>query len=490
LTKRVKGLISSSKINGYAAPVTAIAIAALYLLAFAGDGLRAHLTGDDLMNSYLYWSHPIRQILAESVLFYPAEVGRPLGALFYRPLYALFGLNPLPYRIGCFALLLVNLVLVYIFCARLAKSREVAVLACALGAYHAHLGDLYYNSGTIYDLICCCLFYLSFIYYLQIRENARYPGLRQSLILLTLYTAALDAKEMAVILPVIVLVYELVYHPPKSWLSSYLRSWGAREGRFVCVSIPVTLAYIGSRIFGVHAAIANPAYHPNISLRTFMAGWRHYLSVLFYQQVTFNSAKVVMVWALLLILARIARRKDLLIAWFLIMLGVLPIIFIEPRGLYATYTVLPAWYLFAAVLLVMLRDLLIRSLYSAASLIRVRARQLALFVLVLLLLIPIHYRGKSSVGGVSAADNSLHSLAEQLTTRYPTMPHGARILFLSDPFDPDDWTLTFLLRLHYRDRDIRVDRVKMMGSVPDVEAQRSYHHIFMWTGAELTEMAN
>jgi hypothetical protein len=172
------------------------------------------------------------------------------------------------------------------------------------------------------------------------------------------------------------------------------------------------------------------------------------------------------------------------------MLGVLPVIFIEPRGLYATYAILPAWYLFGASSLILLRDLVIRSLCSAASLVRVRARQLGLFVLVLLLLIPIHYRGKSAVGAASALDYSVRSVAEQLATRYPTMPRGARILFLSDPFDPDDWTLTFLLRLRYGDRDIRVDRAKLMGAAPDLEAQRSYHHVFTLTGTELTEMTN
>jgi hypothetical protein len=30
----------------------------------------------------------------------------------------------------------------------------------------------------------------------------------------------------------------------------------------------------------------------------------------------------------------------------------------------------------------------------------------------------------------------------------------------------------------------------VMGISPDVEAQRSYHHVFTLTGAELTEMTN
>src|ERR1035437_7365714 len=105
-------------------------------LAFAGDGLRAYFTPDEMMNLYGAWFRPL------------AESDRPVGALFYRALFDAFGLNPLPYRIACFAILSANLTLLYILCLRLSGSREVAALACLLGAYHAHLADLYYSTGA------------------------------------------------------------------------------------------------------------------------------------------------------------------------------------------------------------------------------------------------------------------------------------------------------------------------------------------------------
>jgi hypothetical protein len=74
--------------------------------------------------------------------------------LVYRVLFGLFGLDPFPYRVVCFVLLLANLVLLYIFCKRLAASAEVAALACLLGAYHAHLADFYYASAASFDLLC------------------------------------------------------------------------------------------------------------------------------------------------------------------------------------------------------------------------------------------------------------------------------------------------------------------------------------------------
>src|SRR5262249_54867647 len=113
--------------------VAALIIAG-FTLRFAGDGLLVSFTPDDLMNLYLAWFRPI------------AEAERPVGALFYRGVFALFGLNPLPYRIFCFLLLFANCVLLYRFCVRLSGSREIGATACLIGAYHAHLADLYYST--------------------------------------------------------------------------------------------------------------------------------------------------------------------------------------------------------------------------------------------------------------------------------------------------------------------------------------------------------
>src|SRR5262245_56020616 len=136
---------------------------------------------------------------------------RPMGALFYRVVFAGFGLNPLPYRIGCFLLLGVNLGLLYSFCRRLTGSREIALLACLLGAYHAQLADLYYSTGTVYDLLCYAFYYGAFVYYMKVRDTGDVPGWLQTLGVLALYLGALLAKEMAVTLPVFLVIYDLLY---------------------------------------------------------------------------------------------------------------------------------------------------------------------------------------------------------------------------------------------------------------------------------------
>src|ERR1035437_2454054 len=148
-----------------------------------------------MMNLYGAWFRPL------------AVSRRPLGDLFYRVLFAAAGLNPLPYRIACYALLCANLSLLFILCRKLSSSREVAALACLLGAYHAHLADLYYSTDTVYDLLCFLFYFLALICYAEVCSRA-WPW---RTLVLTLYLVALGAKEMAVTLPVFLALYDLIY---------------------------------------------------------------------------------------------------------------------------------------------------------------------------------------------------------------------------------------------------------------------------------------
>jgi hypothetical protein len=49
----------------------------------------------------------------------------------------------------------------------------------------------------------------------------------------------------------------------------------------------------------------------------------------------------------------------------------------------------------------------------------------------------------------------------------------AKILFLSDPYDADDFILYFMFALHYRDKEIRVDRAKAQPALADPAVRAS-----------------
>src|SRR5207247_1667757 len=141
-----------------------------YFLALAGEGIRAFFSPDDLMNLYTYFQRPAGDLARANLLFY-SNFFRPMGGVAYRLLYALFGFHPLPFRLACFALLLFNLYLTYCLVKRFTGSREVGLLATLIGAYHARFVDLYYGTGTIYDLLCFSFFYGAFLFYVKIRQS-------------------------------------------------------------------------------------------------------------------------------------------------------------------------------------------------------------------------------------------------------------------------------------------------------------------------------
>jgi hypothetical protein len=433
--------MSSAQTRGRIA--AALAVCAI-LFAFAGDGLWGYFTPDDMMNLYQAWSASPAALLHHD---------RPVGQVLYRAIFAVAGLHPLPFRIVPFVLLLANLALLYRFCLRLAGSREVGALACLLGAYHAHLADLYYSTGTIYDLLCCLFVLWAFDFYAGIRQTGRYPDWRQSTLLLVLYALALGSKEMAVTLPLYIAVYEALYQ-------KNFALWLRRGAWWWWLSLPLTAWYVVTRIGGPHAVTANPAFAPRFSAHTFFAAWRHYLTDLFYGAIALNTAKVVLLLAGMLVFAIYSRRREMLIGWVVATAGALPVIFIQERGLYALYVTLPGWWLYAAALLVLSRNALQRRLPDWSAALDARPEQVLLYAAVLLLLMPIHALRKPAGNSWVEGDyRSVRSVLVPLDSA-PPLRRGARVLFLADPFDPGDWILSHMFRLHYRDDSLIVDRVK------------------------------
>jgi len=68
---------------------------------FAGGGLRAGFTGDDLMNLHRYIEQGFAGV-AGSMLIFWSTTFRPLGGLFYLTIYNIFGFNPFPFRTRLF----------------------------------------------------------------------------------------------------------------------------------------------------------------------------------------------------------------------------------------------------------------------------------------------------------------------------------------------------------------------------------------------------
>src|SRR5262249_12378340 len=154
-----------------------------------------------------------------------------------------------------------------------------AFLATLLASYHAWFVDLYRNTGTVYDLLCYAFYLSAFMLYVRIRRMGRAPGWREMLTIAALYCAALDAKEMAVSLAVVLLIYELVFHFGKGI-----------EARTVLVTAAMTVVYIAGKLTGPDNLLENPAYRVSISPGRYLDTFHLYLNPLLYQDHFFHDS--------------------------------------------------------------------------------------------------------------------------------------------------------------------------------------------------------
>ena len=410
------------------------------------------------MNLYGYWSKPFLETVRANVLYF-TPFFRPLGGLIYWGLYSVFGLNPLPFRIACFALLLFNLFLLYKLALALTGSKETALLTALLGSHHAGYADLYFNSGTIYDLLVFLFFTLTMYLYVT-KYKAIYVVMA--------FLCAINAKEMAVTLPVVLLLYEFIFNRPSLTISG-LKNCFFDRAWIICLLGLLLLPYLYGKL-GSGNLSGNQAFALDLSIPYYLTNSGHYMDVLLFQPVGWTTSKFLAAFILsMFALAAVLRSSVLFFCCLFFLLTPLPIIFIAFRGsLYLLYIPMIGLTLFAATVIVRLRELASGS--PALT-----------FATVFLVLFWVHDRHRPIGNEVPAFRNTFN----QLSALHLQPKPRARILMLEDPFDIDEWAPLFIGRILYNDKDLVVDRIKMMNPKPSAAEIQAYDYVLAYESGEL-----
>jgi hypothetical protein len=421
----------------------AFCFCAAYFLWFAAPGLTAPFLPDDLMNLYFAWFDPWRheRMAAQWIL---------------RALFALFGLNALAFHAVCFGLLLLNLWLAWRLFLRLGGF-DAAAPALLLFTYNAYMIDLYLSSGTIYDLLCFAGTASALLLHVRWRQNNVTPGWILLGLWAVLFLLALGSKEMAVMLPVFLVLYEAIYHG---------RRW---QGRTLAVSSVLTAAFLASRFLLPGAMAVSAAYRPTLGWSIFQENWSAYWGDLLYLGPAATPLRAWFLLAACLIFAFASRRRAALFGCSFFLAGALPVIFIARRGSYVLY--LP--YLGLCLLIG-------ATLESAAR--RVPHRGIALMVLLAVALFSLHtwatpYAREWHPSVAWKAPLAIEGLQREL----PTAKRGARLLFLEDPYDKEEWDLMLAARLLYRDETLFLERQKRVATPLRPEEIATYDVVFRMT---------
>jgi hypothetical protein len=325
--------------------VLCVLILIAYFLHFAFPSLAGGFNEDEMANMYVYWRPGALKSLCANIYFWTG-IGRPAGALYYLPLYHFFSLDPQPYRIVQISILAASIPMVYYLAGLLASSRSVAFLAVLALCYHAQLANLVFIGSFMYDVLCGFFYFAALTYYIYFREREIALGPIQLLGFLALYICALNSKEMAVTLPLIVLIYEVLKCPRfGEWKQFARRNW-----RFAVpglIAALLTIPYTYSKTQGNKALATLAAYRPRFSWHRFVTSNAHFLDELFYfsGSKTYHITGVMLlaVWSVVFLYAFLRRDRMLQLMAFWIVITPLPLAFIPLRGGACLYILLFGW---------------------------------------------------------------------------------------------------------------------------------------------------
>jgi hypothetical protein len=313
-----------------------------YFLHFTLPAVNGGFAPDEPMNMYFYWYPGISKCLWANVCFW-TNFYRPAGALYYLPLYHFFALNPEPYRIVQVGIVAASIPIIYCLCRLLTTSRWVAFLGAMTVCYHADLANLVFRGSYIYDALCGLFYLAALAYYIHVREKGINLRPLQLTMFLLLYIFALNAKEMAVTLPLIVLMYEIL-----KWLR--VAEWGLFLRQNWRSAVPslvaglLTAVYIYGKTHGSGPLVQAQVYRPQYSWRTFLESNAQFVSELRFHHRPLVPIALLLLWSAVFIYAFLRRDRSLQLMSFWVVLVPLPIAFIRPiRGGACLWLLLFGW---------------------------------------------------------------------------------------------------------------------------------------------------
>jgi hypothetical protein len=451
-----------------------------YFLFFTWEGVRAPFSPDDMMNLANHWRHnPWQNLYGPFFLWH--DFYRPMGGFFYLPLLEIVGLNPVPYHVALLALVLLYVGMVY----RLARALEAtpleAWLAAMIVAYHAGVSNLYYQTIHIYDVLCGVFFAAALAAYANSRRGGRQPRARETAAFLGLYLCALNSKEMAVTLPVMLLAYEWLYGlvPKRGERRVWLRTAGWR--------IAVAAAMAALMIYGrvVRGLAHSSGYGSTFSFQRFAAFQQQQFRDLFSQWHYDGWLLIALAWVAVTYLAWRRPRPAPRFCWVFIVVTPLPIEFLEGRGGAALAVPLIGWAILAGIVWLAVMRTIAAAAADEPGLRRWSAQARLGVVMAAFLIAWADWNHTFLVHEVLPVIGQEGPLTEAVIRQFEVLkprvrPHSL-VVFLNDPFD--SWDMAHIADLWFRDRTVAVRLQKKTPFSPEQLAKADY--LFDWCGGKL-----
>jgi hypothetical protein len=409
-----------------------------YFLYFAAGALEARFAADDMENLYRYWRRGFLWTLWDNVHFW-SKAYRPMGGLFYLPLFYGFRLNPLPYRIVVLLLLAANIWLSYRVADLMTKSKSGAALTAVLVCAHAGMVALYYNDSQIYDVLAYFFTLLMLLLYLRIRCRGQTLNLHQSAMVLCAYIAALNSKEIAVVGAAWIFGYEILFQR-------------RRMLGLPAILVGAGLVYTLGKLHGPGSMAQQPGYALDVSFHRYLVNNLRYVNDLLYTSFFDSGVKLAAAWCLLTVLGFELRKPQFWWCWFVVSTATLPTSFVAfGRGASGLYLPLFGFALLIANLMVLLLH-------------RPALRRTAALVLALGFAYQTVVYWRERAPAFVEYQRETWSVIDQLRDLEPHPAPNSRVIFMDNPFPQYD--VVFIASLVWNDPTIRIELANWMPARP------------------------
>ncbi len=209
---------------------------------------------------------------------------RPVGMLAYWTLWRLFDLAPLPYHLFALSIHGLNIFLVYLLLKHLLQSPFAAACGAMLFSYQAAYWEIFWSFGLIFELLSGSLFFIGLWIYFRFGDS-----MKGVLFASAIYILAIKAKEMAITLPVIWLLYEIIVGRRVVFASTLWDKETIRNNlpqllqllkRF---SIPgvIALWFVYLKVSTMAETGTSSSYYLDFSLHTLMRGYAWYFDAIY-----------------------------------------------------------------------------------------------------------------------------------------------------------------------------------------------------------------
>ena len=414
------------------------------------------------MNIFRVWEPPIWKVGLAHLAFW-SDFSRPMGALYYLPLFKLAEFNPVPYHVVRLVLLLANTWIFYCLALSLSRSWWIATLAAVPIAYHAGLAYLAYSGAFIYDILCGGFYFAALLYYVRLRRSKNPPRIAHIAAFLGLYLCALNSKEMAVTLPVVVLAYELLF-----------KSRNARFGA-VLIAAAMTAIYILGKT-GPGSLTDIDAYRPVFTWARFAESNIRFLNTMFYTDL-FTIQRVFLLWFVMFCVGVRQLRRPLpdprwLFLWVWVVVTPLPITFLPDRGGPMLYIVLAGWAMLAVLSLRVLARRIARNIVFTG----IPRKAIMLVTLAGCVAVYVHgtrRQDRSVWSEYMSIGRDTRELIGEFRKVNIRPAAGSRVLFLNDPF-PNRWVTFFTASLVWKDPSLDIQLQQQSRLQPEEIAGMDY----------------